>query len=507
MEVRLLLSSEYDWEKVAKVLGNNILAQSYRNLDVIEVFWPIFVDHQTRHMVAFLGYYKMYESMRMPQGVSNSGPMFSRVMCEGLEGVPKRRIGSFVEDIAIYKKTFPERFASLQLVYEDTVSRSLKNDGESIFYPKFEDDINDDKRPVDLLLSKSEIGLGSKSMNDFLFIYPNVAWRDEFGKQFRKPIKVEVVKEVIQITYEDVSSKAPKKSCGRPRKQSDGDVMVDREPVFTPLKFEVWPETVQEYLIHETVSSKTGEIEDEDEVQQQAVMISSQACMVGIREMLSDEPNATDARPRPDQSRYLRCCSKAMAKEHNDSKSDQEDYELVSNRGYEIVTGIKVGEIRRRVIVSNSQACMSGIREMLSNEHNLVTGLNKQPRQDLYRYSRHRELISDRGQEFVKGIIMEMVKLLMMKKLTITPYHPRGHGIVTSLMNGAIGYVPFNTLFEREVTAVSELWVEVTKVSELWVEKLNQIPKEPRDFTKLKFGQEVFLRIIPERIYECHLPN
>ena len=132
---------------------------------------------------------------------------------------------------------------------------------------------------------------------------------------------------------------------------------------------------------------------------------------------------------------------------------------------------------------------------MLSNEHNIVTGLNKQPRQDLYRYSRHQELISDRGQEFVKGIIMEMVKLLMMKKLTITPYHPCGHGIARSLMNGATGYVPFNTLFEREVKAVSELWVE----------KLNQIPKEPLDFTKLKFGQKVFLRIIPERIYECHL--
>ena len=36
-------------------------------------------------------------------------------------------------------------------------------------------------------------------------------------------------------------------------------------------------------------------------------------------------------------------------------------------------------------------------------------------------------------------------------------------------------------------------------------EKLNQIPKEPRQFKELKIGQKVFLRIIPKRLYKYHL--
>ena len=36
-------------------------------------------------------------------------------------------------------------------------------------------------------------------------------------------------------------------------------------------------------------------------------------------------------------------------------------------------------------------------------------------------------------------------------------------------------------------------------------EKLNQVPKEPREFKELKIGQKVFLKVIPKRLYKYHL--
>ena len=52
--------------------------------------------------------------------------MFSRVMNKGLEGVPNGRIGSFIDDILIYSKSFLEHFASLQLTYNINKDTNIK---------------------------------------------------------------------------------------------------------------------------------------------------------------------------------------------------------------------------------------------------------------------------------------------------------------------------------------------------------------------------------------------
>ena len=104
-----------------------------------------------------------------------------------------------------------------------------------------------------------------------------------------------------------------------------------------------------------------------------------------------------------------------------------------------------------------------------------------------------------------------------------------GHMYRTTV-HGATGFTPFYALFGREAKAVSESWVEefiqnkgmteyvtkvVTALQQTWAyvgermeknqERLNQIPKEPREFKELKIGQKVFLKIIPKRLYKYHL--
>ena len=110
-----------------------------------------------------------------------------------------RVVMRYILDHQEYNFSLHDIFGKLNFK-EDTVSSSLRYEDEPNFYLKSKDKIKDDKASVDLFLSKLKIDLGSKIMNDFLFIYPNIAWSNELGKQFRKPIKVENVKEVIQIT-------------------------------------------------------------------------------------------------------------------------------------------------------------------------------------------------------------------------------------------------------------------------------------------------------------------
>ena len=1057
--------------------------------DVMDAFWAIVTDPKTRHKTAFLGSNKMYEWVRMPQGASNSGPMFSRVMRKGLEGVPKERIGSFVDDISIHSKTFLEHFASLQLVYDinrdtntklkasktfqgysevrklghlvsyqgrridparvtailemaeprnmveldsflgmfpynqeylpniynvlkplysfkgkdsnfdwtgehtkafreaklilsnvdligipdtlkkfyifvdacttngrgmgavlkqrndknqlqpvaywskaftdaerkcysptqaearalhdsimhwsqylrhgeafevhsdhkaliymlnttvstanrvvmryildlqgfnfslhyiagklnieaDAVSRLLRFEDESIFYPKSEDEIRDDKGPVELILSKSETELGKKMINDFLFNYPEVAWRDEFGN----PVKVETVKEMIQITEEDVRRPTPKKQRGRPRRQPESEAIVNKDQTFIPLETEIWPEAIEDQLVRDIVSSKMEEMVKQ--VQQQEMVINSQTCWIGIQERIddvyvaassskvklkrnqsrhykrreeaknkvqhdSDSDDDTKTRKRPSRLNARKMRQAILAKEDpqakdwqwlvgrifednenhrlyevihiffdrreqkacgyrrvlDDDPADLEDIHPIYCEGEENLEGMvreferihgpkgqevkwpsntlefielqesdpelikiikslnvlnaedridsiiqeegktkKVGQFvyvsdmhgvflkeeKRAIFGKYIYKMRKGILEAagyweggkdyikkgeetddskfrpvvpdllqplvlkLYHEGLAHPGRNRtletillnyvwpgisgdvkrhisrcrycskkkvhthQPRTPIQkfpippwpfyrchidltgpfpetnagnkyilvlkcaltkwivlfaiadtkaetiaeflfdeiicRYGSMEELVSDRGHEFVNNILIELTKLLKIKKLTTTPYHPRGNGMIESFMktlkdqlfalvdqghkdwdvylpvvghmyrttvHGATGFTPFYALFGREAKAVSESWVEefaqtkgitdyvttvVQALQQTWAhvgdkmernqERLNQIPKEPREFKEVKIGQRVFLKIIPKRLYKYHL--
>ena len=52
-------------------------------------FLAIECDPATRHNTAFRGHNQVMERLRMPQGASNSGPVFTRVMRGAFKHIPR----------------------------------------------------------------------------------------------------------------------------------------------------------------------------------------------------------------------------------------------------------------------------------------------------------------------------------------------------------------------------------------------------------------------------------
>jgi hypothetical protein len=176
------------------------------------------------------------------------------------------------------------------------------------------------------------------------------------------------------------------------------------------------------------------------------------------------------------------------------------------------------------------------------------------------RYGPPKELVSDRGHEFVNQIMEQLCQLFKIKKLTTAPYNPRCNGMVESFMktlkdqlqafvskshddwdqflhavaysyrttiNSATGVTPHLALFGREAPNLSEDWLSifwrrqglsehvrgiVEALKQTWTgigrrmiqnQEAQEKPVEnPRVFKPLAVGTKVMLKTIPKLRYK-----
>jgi hypothetical protein len=179
------------------------------------------------------------------------------------------------------------------------------------------------------------------------------------------------------------------------------------------------------------------------------------------------------------------------------------------------------------------------------------------------RYGPLKELVSDRGHEFMNETMKELCQLMKIKKLVTAPYNPRANGMVENFMktlkdqlqafvskahnnwdiylssvayayrttvSSATGYTPHYALFGREAPTTSEEWLwqfarrkglteHIRGVAEAlkktWTgmgtrleknqENQERTVREPRQFKPYSVGQEVALRSIPKLKYKQYL--
>ena len=91
------------------------------------------------------------------------------------------------------------------------MSRLLRYDDESIFFHKTADELRDDHGP---LITKAEHYMAKQMLNDLLWLYPEVCWRDSFGQ----PLDPKTTVENLGITDEDLLPPVPRKQRGRPKR-------------------------------------------------------------------------------------------------------------------------------------------------------------------------------------------------------------------------------------------------------------------------------------------------
>jgi RNase H-like domain found in reverse transcriptase/Reverse transcriptase (RNA-dependent DNA polymerase) len=101
-------------EEINLCAGKNFFTTS----DVMDAFWAIECDPLTRHKTAFRGHNQVMEWLRMPQGASNSGPVFTRVMRGAFEHIPRERGSTFVDDLSVHGINFLEHMGTMQLVFD-----------------------------------------------------------------------------------------------------------------------------------------------------------------------------------------------------------------------------------------------------------------------------------------------------------------------------------------------------------------------------------------------------
>ena len=121
-----------------------------------------------------------------------------------------RVVMRYILDLQEYNFSLHYKKGTLNLE-ADAVSRLLRYDDESIFFPKTADELRDDKGP---LLTKSEQYMAKQMMKDWLWLYPEVCWRDPLGR----PLQPKEVTDGIKMDDEDLLPPVPRKQRGHPRK-------------------------------------------------------------------------------------------------------------------------------------------------------------------------------------------------------------------------------------------------------------------------------------------------
>ena len=122
----------------------------------------------------------------------------------------------------------------------DAVSRLLRYDDESIFFPKTADELRDDHGPV---ITKSEHYMAKQMLSDWLWLYPEVCWRDSFGQ----PLDPKTTVENLGITDDDLLPPIPRKQRGRPKRVQ-------------PTIDNIGPNILEQQLIKDTVSDIVTEM-------------------------------------------------------------------------------------------------------------------------------------------------------------------------------------------------------------------------------------------------------
>ena len=92
----------------------------------MDSFWAIECDPVARNKTAFRGHNLVMEWLRMPQRASNSGPVFTRVICGAFEHIPRERGSKFVDDLSVHGIIFLEHLGTMQLVFDTLCEINVK---------------------------------------------------------------------------------------------------------------------------------------------------------------------------------------------------------------------------------------------------------------------------------------------------------------------------------------------------------------------------------------------
>ena len=177
-----------------------------------------------------------------------------------------RVVMRYILDLQEYNFSLHYKKGTLNLE-ADAVSRLLRYDDESIFFPKTADELRDDKGP---LLTKSEHYMAKQMMTDWLWLYPEVCWRDPLGR----PLQPKEVHEGIMMNDEDLTPPVPRKQRGRPRKVPTTDSV---------------PEAVQMEQIRDVVSETMEVLVSNIELQQMPLHHVNQTQSFPMELVIGDE--------------------------------------------------------------------------------------------------------------------------------------------------------------------------------------------------------------------------
>ena len=105
-------------EVINRCEGNKHYSTTYMQ----DAFWAIITDpsqhpRKSRHKLAFKTHNALLQWVRMPQGATNSGPIFTKVVKKGFRKENPNDIDSFMDDATIHTSSFQKQLYSWQRAY------------------------------------------------------------------------------------------------------------------------------------------------------------------------------------------------------------------------------------------------------------------------------------------------------------------------------------------------------------------------------------------------------
>ena len=98
----------------------------FSTLDMSNAYFQGYVKEEFRKLTAFSTPWALYEWIRIPQGISNSPPVFQRYINGVLQGLRDLICTAYLDDILIYGKSFEAHAANLKSVLARLKSRGIK---------------------------------------------------------------------------------------------------------------------------------------------------------------------------------------------------------------------------------------------------------------------------------------------------------------------------------------------------------------------------------------------